>query len=130
CKNLIQNFDAVSVRESSGVELCKTYLNRDAIHVMDPTMLLDTEVYKEITIVEGIEKSKGNLKVYILDKSEEKDGLVQLVEEKLNLKAFEVLPKKRLNEERVTDQNVSSFIYPSPAEWLRGFQDAKFVITD
>src|SRR5690606_8729783 len=41
-----------------------------------------------------------------------------------------VLPKKRLNVELVTNQNVNEFIYPSPAIWLRGFQDARFVITD
>ena len=53
-----------------------------------------------------------------------------MVESKLQLKAFEVLPVKRLNEEKVTKNNINDFVFPNPATWLRGFQDAKFVVTD
>lgn len=130
CRDLIQKFDAISVREHSGIDLCHAYLNKDAIHVLDPTMLLSVADYKKITIDEGIKQSKGNLKVYVLDKSEEKEGVVDFVSKNLELQAFEVLPKKRLKVELVTNKNVNDFIYPSPAIWLRGFQDAEFVITD
>lgn len=40
CKNWIQKFDAVSVREETGVKLCSTYYDIKAKHVLDPTMLL------------------------------------------------------------------------------------------
>ncbi len=26
--------------------------------------------------------------------------------------------------------NINDFVFPNPAAWLRGFQDAKFVVTD
>ena len=52
------------------------------------------------------------------------------MENKLQLKAFEVLPAKTLNEEKVTKSNINDFVFPNPAIWLRGFQDAKFVLTD
>lgn len=131
CKELLQKFDAISVREDSAIDLIKTHLGRtDAQHVLDPTMLLSPHQYKEIVDKEKIAPSLGNLKVYVLDKTPEKDNLVKLLESKLQLKAFEVLPTKRLNEKKVTKNNINDFVFPNPAAWIRGFQDAKFVVTD
>ncbi len=48
CAPLVQKFDAVSVREESGIALCKEHLGVDAIHVLDPTMLLDTDDYNAL----------------------------------------------------------------------------------
>lgn len=131
CRQLLQRFDAISVREDSAIDLIKNYLGRtNAQHVLDPTMLLSPHQYKEIVDKEKIATSPGNLKVYVLDKTPEKDKLVQKLESKLQLKAFEVLPAKRLNKEKVTKNNINDFVFPNPAAWLRGFQDAKFVVTD
>jgi exopolysaccharide biosynthesis predicted pyruvyltransferase EpsI len=130
-KELLKKFDAISVREDSAIDLIKNNLGRtDAQHVLDPTMLLSLHQYKAVVDKENIAPSSGNLKVYVLDKTPEKDNLVKLLEEKLQLKAFEVLPAKRLNEEKVTNSNINDFVFPNPAAWLRGFQDAKFVVTD
>jgi polysaccharide pyruvyl transferase WcaK-like protein len=130
-KELLKKFDAISVREDSAIDLIKTHLGRiDAQHVLDPTMLLSPHQYKAIVDKEKIAPSPGNLKVYVLDKTPEKGNLVKLLEEKLQLNAFEVLPAKRLNEEKVTNSNINNFVFPNPAKWLRGFQDAKFVVTD
>ena len=38
CQELINLFDAVSVREGSGVDICKKYLKKDAVHLLDPTL--------------------------------------------------------------------------------------------
>ena len=131
CKELLQHFDAISVREKSGIDIVSNYLGRnDAIHVIDPTMLLSTDQYKNIAEQEHTKPSEGNLKVYVLDKSKSKMQIVRDIEEKLGLKMFEVLPKKSLGSEKVTDRNVNDFAYPNPAKWLRAYQDAKFVITD
>lgn len=40
CASLAKKFDLVTVREDSGVMLCKKHLGVDAVHVLDPTMLL------------------------------------------------------------------------------------------
>ncbi|MBR1656002.1 MAG: polysaccharide pyruvyl transferase family protein [Prevotella sp.] len=45
-KENLQTFEAISVREESGVELCEKYLNIDAIWTLDPTMLLPLDRYK------------------------------------------------------------------------------------
>ena len=45
CRRLLQKFDAVSVREASGVSLCKKHFGVEAVHVVDPTLLLDRDDY-------------------------------------------------------------------------------------
>jgi len=129
CKKLIQKFDAVSVRESTGIDLCDRYLHRKAVHLVDPTMLLDIKDYNLITKNEKQQQSEGNLKVYILDKTEEKHKIIDLVASKKGLKPFEVMPKKRLKQDGI-DNTIENFVYPSPATWLQGYQDASFVIAD
>ncbi|HHX71151.1 MAG TPA: polysaccharide pyruvyl transferase family protein [Gallicola sp.] len=131
CSELLNKFNAISVREDSAIDLIKNKLGRDdAIHVLDPTMLLNKEHYNDLVESENAPASPGNLNVYVLDKTPEKDKLVRQIEAKLQLKAFQVLPVKRLNEQKVTKVNIEDFVYPYPAAWIRGFQDAKFVVTD
>lgn len=53
---LAKRFDAISVREESGVELCKEFLGVEAILLLDPTLLLEKEDY--IKIVEQSKEKK------------------------------------------------------------------------
>lgn len=131
CSELIQKFDAISVREDSAVDLLRYYLNRDdGVHVLDPTMLLSLDKYKELVEKENIGKSPGTLKAYVLDHTPEKMSVAEKVAQQLGLKIFEVMPKGDFKAEKVTKQNVSDFVYPNPAAWIRGFMDAEFVVTD
>jgi hypothetical protein len=130
CAELAQKFDAISVREDSAINLVNKYFNKEAIHVLDPTMLLTKEDYIELVSKERVSKSKGTLKTYILDKNPEKIDVVRAIEKKLNLKSFEVLPKKNLAVDKMNKHNLKDFVFPSPLEWLKGYMDAEFVITD
>ena len=117
-QELIHDFDAVSVREHSGIDLCRKYLGCDAVHVLDPTMLLDKEDYIRLVENEHEPVSKGNLFTYILDESDEKKRIIEKVSSELNLQPFTSMPKYR------TDA------FPPVTQWLRAFIDAKFVICD
>lgn len=130
-RELMQLFDAISVREDSAVDLVKKHLGRDdAVHVLDPTMLLTAEHYKRIADNEKMPQSPGKLKMYILDHTEEKDQIVSTIVQQLKFKSFEVYPKKRMGVDELSKHNINDFVFPSPAAWLRGFQDAKFVVAD
>ena len=48
CAALLKRFDAVSVRESGAVELCRRHLGCDAMQVPDPTLLLQADDYRPI----------------------------------------------------------------------------------
>jgi len=131
CKKLLKKFDAVSVREDSAIDLINCNLSRsDVTHVLDPTMLLEKSRYQAILKEQSLKKSDGNLNIYVLDKSIEKNSFIELVESRLGFKKFEVMPKKRIQDAIVTNTNIYDFQFPSPIEWLQGFQDAKYVVTD
>lgn len=126
CSKLIQQFNAVSVREDSGVKLCSEYLNRkDAVHVLDPTILLDAEDYSKI-----IDKPKRDLGMftYVLDETEEKLIFIDKCAINLRLKINRNQAKYSVN--NFTNKDINDYIIPPIEGWLQGFRDAKFVITD
>jgi len=47
-KDLLQRFDAISVREDSGVEICKNVFGVNATLVLDPTLLLSEQDYTDL----------------------------------------------------------------------------------
>lgn len=128
-RNLIKLFNAVSVREDSGVSLCKKYLNRDAIHVLDPTMLLSKDDYIKLIEAEHEPISDGKLFTYVLDKNREKESFIEDASIQLGLKRFEVMPRKVQSRKNIK-QNIDDCTYPTVTKWLRAFMDAEFVITD
>lgn len=46
---MLKRFDAVSVRETTGVGLCREAGRADAVHVLDPTLLLEKESYLKLS---------------------------------------------------------------------------------
>lgn len=125
-QKLIKQFDAVSVREDSGVKLCEERLNRKAIHVLDPTLLLNKEDYIDLIRKHDTKKSPGNLFVYVLDRTEEKYTIIQRVADDKKLVPFEVMPLKSFGQH----VNINDCVYPPVYQWIRSFMDAEFVITD
>ena len=125
CKSLIKKFDAVSVREDSGVALCRDYFGVQAQHVLDPTLLLDKEDYIKLVNARTIGSSEGDLFVYILDSSVEKKAIVELLATEKHLIPFTVKAKNDFKYAPLDDR-----IQPPVEQWLRGFMDAKYVVTD
>ena len=123
-KKQLKRFDAISVREASGVTLCKEHFEKDALHVLDPTMLLDPEDYRKIVLDEDEPNQDGNLFTYILDMTDEKKNLVSKVAETLNLRPFSISIK---SEDCI---NLKSKIFPTVTAWLKAFDEAEYIITD
>jgi hypothetical protein len=123
CAELIKAFSAVSVREDSGVILCKKHLGVDAQWVLDPSMLLDKEYYINLIEIAQIKQRSEDLFCYILDKTSEKQKIIDTVSKQLALTPFYMGIKQ--NEKKIENK-----IFEPVETWLRGFYDAKFVITD
>ncbi|MDD5618423.1 MAG: polysaccharide pyruvyl transferase family protein [Candidatus Omnitrophica bacterium] len=121
--NLLRKFDAVSVREDSGVRLCKDYLGVNAIHVIDPTLLLSSSEYMELCKMENTPKSRGDMMIYLMD--ETREGIAGIIAKKKRLSPFSVNAKTKSSKAPLEDR-----IYPPVTDWIRGFFDAKFVVTD
>lgn len=122
-QRIAQSFDAISVREASGVELCRQYLHCDAVHLIDPTMLLGRKDYERL-IKENKEKPQG-IMTYILDEDQQKTNVIEQVKSALDKPTFSsnIPDNKR-------DYRTCGIIQPPVEEWIRGFRDADFVITD
>lgn len=132
CAPLAKKFDLVTVREDSGVKLCKEHLGVYAVHVLDPTMLLTKEDYIQLIEKEKEPKSDGTLFNYILDPDAKKSAFIQKVAEVKGLKAFQVLPKCQ-TETRTKDDvknRIEDCVFPGVTTWLRAFMDAEMTIVD
>lgn len=116
CKSLVKKFDAISVREESGIKLCKTYLNIENVAtVLDPTLLLSVDKY--INLCKNIDISNNRfIAVYCIDITEERQIIINNVSKKLGI-PFRIFSANR---------NIKLTI----EEWLAMFRDAEFVITD
>ena len=124
CAMLLSHFNSVSVREESGIRLCREYLGReDVICLCDPTILLTQEEYEE-HITPDIPSYKGNLFVYCLDVNKKLDALVSRISKEKGLTPFSIDSKFYPNYS--TDECVKA----SVESWIRAFNDAEFIITD
>lgn len=54
-KKLLGRFDFISVREDSGVDVCNETFDVEAVHVLDPTMLLTRERYEKLIDPRAVE---------------------------------------------------------------------------
>lgn len=116
CRQLIQTFCGVSVREQSGVQLCKDHLDYSATWVLDPTLLLTKKDYEGLC--GHIKKEKPFIFAYILDESERK---VDELQHFAQAKGMSLVVKSAGPQVKGTD---------TIEQWLAYFRDAQFVITD
>lgn len=115
CKELLQKFDAVSVREHSGVDICKKSFDVEAQLMPDPTLLLDRQDYEAICA--DIPQHKGRyLLSYLLD-----------MDERMKEAVIEFAQKRGLS---VVFCTSDADEMPSIEEWLALHRDAEFVITN
>ncbi|EGF56069.1 polysaccharide pyruvyl transferase family protein [Bacteroides fluxus] len=125
CSKLIKSFDAISVREYSAVELCRQHLNCNVLHVLDPTMLLDVNDYCKLFMDKQLPPTKGELLTYILDENIETEDFVYQLANNLDYRPF------RANSHYEDfDAPLSERVQPPVEQWLKGFYDAKFIVTD
>lgn len=128
---LARSFDAISVREDSGVDLVKRYWGMDAEQHLDPTFLLDKERFIDLVKSDNdkLLPSNGDLFVYVLDRGDGKSEVIDRVATSLKLKTFELLPQ-RANSRTEFFANTHKYQLPPVAQWLKSFCDAEFIITD
>lgn len=129
CKSLAQKFKAISVREDNAIQLCKENLDVEAVHVLDPTMLIDRKYYVDIVENKNVPPlPKGTLMTYVLDKEDKKEEIINCVSKKLCLKKHTVMAKSYF--QFVGHKYIVDCVFPPIQNWLRGFIDAEYVVTD
>ena len=125
CKDAIQRFKAVSVREKTGVDICKKHFNVDAKWVADPTLLLDVSDYLTLAKDSNSLFTGKYILKYALDESEEIYCLAHKLEEQ---KGF---PMKELKtHEKDSLSEISNCTRRPVEEWLYAFAHADYILTD
>lgn len=117
CKELIKQFDAVSVRETSGINLCRDYLGVETQQVLDPTLLLSADDYRSLIATKEY-SCKGEVCVYILDMTQEKRRMIDAFCKKNNLQWYQI------------GAYLENGDVPSIESWIAGIDQAQYVITD
>jgi hypothetical protein len=120
---LLKRFNLVTVREKSGIEICHSCGFEDAKWVIDPTMLLKPDNYRELYV----KPKKKLLAPYIFFYYLNNGGSFIIRD------VYNWAEKKKMNVEYVGgNSNTDSFAkdYVTIPEWLYLIDHAEFVITN
>lgn len=119
----IGEFAYLSVREDSGVRLIKELTGRDAVHMIDPTLLIDGRTWKNIL---NVEDKQGNyILAYFLDAPSD-SARKAIAELKSALKCEVIAIPYQFD-----DMNYCDRVVPTgPIEFLDLISNAKCVLTD
>lgn len=128
CAELAKQFDAISVREDSGIDLCSQHLGVTASHVLDPTLLLEKNTYEQLIGKNRLANTTKGIYTYFLDKSPEKLALSKQASEEFGDAIFSYQAK--LGIEQGIKGEIDNYIMPDIKDWLSGFANARFVLTD
>ena len=113
---LSKRFDAISVREVSGVELCREHFGMEATLVLDPTLLLNKEDYAKVC--DDVPKKQKHIFVYSLVVGEE----VLTVAKKLSEATMLPIVVKQAGSKVKKEDTIE--------DWFAEFRDADYVVTD
>lgn len=83
---LLNRFDAVSVREKDGVDICENEFNVVAKHVLDPVFLCDKNEYIELAKKSKLDIKEEFMFCYILSPDSNKMRLIKHIAKTKNLK--------------------------------------------
>jgi len=122
-KTLIKEFNAVSVREKSGIVLCRDLFDfKDGKYVLDPTMLVGDEFYEKFMVGDVSAVATTPIVTYFLDENDRKTKIVNSV----------VKSKSTVNKsiQIVSLGKKHNGKFYSVEDWLSNIKNANFVITD
>ncbi|WP_298522964.1 polysaccharide pyruvyl transferase family protein [uncultured Prevotella sp.] len=118
------DFDAISMRENSGVRLCKERLKVNASWVLDPTMLLGKDGFMKFITPK---KKSSYVLNYLLEESAEARHLVQLVSKSIGINDIRSNIASPVFHRM---ESLKSHLNISVEQWLSNIYNASFVVTD
>ncbi|WP_082462039.1 polysaccharide pyruvyl transferase family protein [Agromyces sp. Leaf222] len=129
-RRLAQRFDAVSVRESSGVRLADEYWDVRALQHVDPTLLIEPAEYLAISKEASDTFPTGRLVDYVLDDEVETRRLVAQIATALDEVPISLMPPPPPTSYREFRRNSERYRKPSIGAWIGAISGARFVVTD
>ncbi len=127
CKQLVQLFNSISVRESSAIGLCDSKFNIKVEHTLDPTFFFTKDDYVKKFNLKHEQISNGKILTYVLNMTDEISTVINQIELQTEEKSFSVIHKPFPQYGPIA---ISEYIAPTLPQWLRGFYDAEYILTD
>lgn len=128
----LSDFDGISVREDSGIDICRDVLGiESAEHHIDPTLLLEPYEYSKLFQKETnnhYQDTASALVTYVLDRSDKKRIFIESVGKFFGNKICPIGVK-----EKISRENYHQFVgkqCDSVEQWLSGIANSDFVVTD
>lgn len=132
-KKYLKNFDYISVREYSAVDLLIQKLGIKAEQMIDPIFFTKVKDYQDLARQSKLIKEEDYLFAYILDPTEDKEKIIKEVSQKINLPYKIALDGRKYthtkNYEKFNDKNN---ILPEldEFEWLFYLVNSTYIVTD
>ena len=117
---LVKQFNFISVREDSGIKICKETLGTHASLVLDPTLLVGRAFFDILAQDADFKDGGEYIAVYKLDSDESFIAYLRAVENQTGLKAQDIYKKK----------NGEKMFYSRVEDWVAMIRGAKLVVTD
>lgn len=123
----LKRYDAISTRESTGVEITKKLAGKDAVHCCDPTLLLTKDDWMKFATERNPIKGKYVLvyiQAYAINPYPYADKLVKRIKKLIGAETVCVLNSEIYE----IAKGFTPMIGAGPKDFLRLFADASFVV--
>ena len=127
---LLKKFNRISVREESGVKICKETFGVDAELVLDPTLLHTGYFYEQTLLKNHNRQQSGKVVSYILGKNNKKQ-VKEIAEwaKNINLKHNELFWTS-IEHPSLIGKSEFHATHVTPTEWLNEIRNAEYIITN
>lgn len=127
----LKRFDAISVRENSGVDICRDYFGVEAQQILDPVFLVDSKQYDlMLDNVTDPLPDKKYLLCYILDPTPEKEKAARRIAEHEGLEIITILGMKEYKNAKEVWKTGNVLPKVTTEQFLFYIKNCAFLLTD
>ena len=117
----LNDFDAVSVREDDGVEICRRDFGIDAVRVLDPVFIADRKIYDDLADAAAEKHEKPFIAAYIINKTQKAADIISAA------KRFYSIESVSETNDAAVDKKSAKV---SVEQWLYDIKNCELLVTD
>lgn len=121
----LQDFKSISVREASGIDICKKLGRKGAVRVLDPTLLAGREVFDPIA--DESSALTASVVGFFLSPTPLQIKVLKTIAREKNIRRSDVLV---LNRKTPFFSFIKSSLHPEIKDFLHAIKNAQYVVTD
>ncbi len=118
---LVNDFDAISVREKEGVDIVKELTGKSAEWVLDPSLIFDEEKWNKMAVAP---KEKDYVFLYLRESSASLEQFAKALADRYGLKVVKAFTHWKCNSKGKKQSALG------PLEWLGYMKNARYVVTN